>query len=95
MALAWISVEDKGIARTYVASSTHRQVIALGRAGLMVLRKGEVVPLQVLASYMTALAYFGEGRETAAAWGRARKKPRTASFREVPWVAVHCIGGSR
>ena len=67
MTLAGMWAEDKGIARTYVASSTHRRVIALWRAGLMALRKGEVVTLQVLASYMTALVYSGEGPNTAAA----------------------------
>jgi hypothetical protein len=67
LTLAGMRVEYRGIARTYMASSTHRRVLALWRAGLMVLQKGEVVTLQVLASYMAALVYSGEGSKTAAA----------------------------
>ena len=72
VAYAWLTLagmwaEDRGIARTYVASSTHRRVLALWKTGLLVFQKQEEVTLQVLAGYLSPLLYSGEGSKTAAA----------------------------
>ena len=59
MILAGIWAQGQGIARTCVASSTHRRFIALGRVGLMALRKRKTVPVRTLARYMIAPVHSG------------------------------------
>ena len=50
VAYAWLTLagmwaEDRGMARTYVASSIHRRVLALWKTGLLVFQKQEEVTL--------------------------------------------------
>ncbi len=72
MAYAWLTLagmraEDRGIARTYVASGTHRRVLALRKTGLLVFQKKKEVTLRILAGYLAPLLYTGEDCEPAAA----------------------------
>ncbi|MDA8064187.1 MAG: hypothetical protein M0031_01595 [Thermaerobacter sp.] len=82
MILAEIVAQGQGIARTCVAASNHRRFIALGRAGLMALRKRETVPVRTLARYMIAPVYSGGGTKTAPpAAGRGKNHGRHLSGR--------------
>jgi hypothetical protein len=65
--LAGMWAEGRSTARTYMASSTHRQAPALWKTELLVFQKQAEMSLRVLPGYLSPLLYSGADCEQGVA----------------------------